>query len=59
MRMEETPERFFAAALDEAAFEHVMLHFDKMPGWKLQALMQRYQDYYGLDGQGNARGSRR
>lgn len=59
MRMEETPETFFSAALDKEGFEHIMLHFDRMPGWKLQALMQRYQDYYGLDGQGNARGSRR
>ena len=59
MRMEETPERFFAAALSEDDFKHIMLNFDEIPGWKLQALMQGYQDYYGLDGQGNARGSRR
>lgn len=59
MRMEETPERFFRAALNDVHFEHIMANFDELPGWKLQALMQGYQDYYGLDGQGNARGSRR
>jgi hypothetical protein len=59
MRMEETPERFFRAALSDADFQHMMSNFDELPGWKLQALMQGYQDYYGLDGQGNARGSRR
>lgn len=59
MRMEETPERFFRAALDNEDFAHIMVNFGKLPGWKLQALLQSYQDYYGLDGQGNAIGSRR
>lgn len=62
MRMEETPTRFFRAALDDEGFNHVMLQFEtpgKLPGWKLQAILQGYQDYYGLDGQGNAVGSRR
>lgn len=59
MRMEETPERFFRAALGDEDFIHIMTNFDQIPGWKLQALMQGYQDYYGLDGQGNVSGSRR
>jgi hypothetical protein len=62
MRMEETPHRFFRAALDDEGFNHVMLQFEtpgKLPGWKLQAILQGYQDYYGVDGQGNVRGSRR
>lgn len=59
MRMEESPERFFRAALDDDDYNHILANFDAIPGWKLQALMQGYQDYYGLDGQGNARGSRR
>lgn len=63
MRMEETPERFFRAALpkDDADWflEDVFYEPGKMPGWRLSAIMQGYQDYYGLDGQGNVRGSRR
>lgn len=59
MRMEETPERFFRAALDDEGFNHIIRNFDEVPGWKLQALLQGYQDYYGLDGQGNVSGSRR
>lgn len=60
MRMEETPERFFRAALaSDDDFTHIMNNFDAIPGWKLQAIMQGYQDYYGIDSAGNARGSRR
>lgn len=64
MRMEETPDRFFKAALRQGDdFEwfmrDVFYEEGKMPGWKLSAIMQGYQDYYGLDGQGNVVGSRR
>lgn len=60
MHMEDTPEQFFRAALtDDDELVHILNNFDQIPGWKLQALMQGYQDYYGLDGRGNARGSRR
>lgn len=62
MRMEETPARFFRAALDDEGFNHVMKQFEtkgKLPGWKLNAILQGYQDYYGLDGMGNVVGSRR
>lgn len=63
MRMEETPERFFRAALTPEDFDwfmnDVFYEPGKMPGWRLSAIMQGYQDHYGLDGQGNVRGSRR
>jgi len=63
MRMEETPERFFRAALStedaDWFLNDVFFEPGKMPGWRLSAIMQGYQDYYGLDAQGNARGSRR
>lgn len=62
MRMEETPARFFRAALDDDDFNHVLLQFETpgaLPGWKLQAILQGYQDYYGLDSMGNVLSSRR
>lgn len=62
MRMEETPERFFGAVLEPDDFDFFMDIYQtpgQMPGWKLSAIMQGYQDHYGLDGSGNARGSRR
>jgi len=62
MRMEETPGRFFAAALEADDYNFMMIQFETrgaLPGWKLQAILQGYQDYYGMDSQGNVRGSRR
>lgn len=62
MRMEETPGRFFSAALSGEDLAHMLKVFETegaLPGWKLQALLQGYQDYYGLDSMGNVLSSRR
>lgn len=57
-----SPGRFFKGTLDGEDYKHVMDVYSKpgkLPGWKLNGLMQSYQDYYGLDEQGNAVASRR
>lgn len=57
-----SPARFFKGTLDGDDYRHVMDVYakpGKLPGWKLNGLMQAYQDYYGLDDQGNVVASRR
>jgi hypothetical protein len=58
----ETPLRFFKGTLDSDDYKHMMDMFNtpkKLPGYKMRALMEQYQDYYGLDDAGNVNASRR
>lgn len=64
--MEETPGRFFRAAIaDKAELSHFLNwandagedNTSGLSGVKLRALMEGYRDYYGLDKMGNAVGS--
>lgn len=62
MNLFESPIRFFKGTLNEEQF---IVFFDAfntpgvLPGFKLRALMEQYQDYYGLDDAGNVGASRR
>lgn len=62
MLLFETPSRFFKGTLESEDFRHMMDVFNtpgKLPGYRLRALMEQYQDYYGLDDAGNVSASRR
>lgn len=58
----ESPIRFFKGTLEPDDYRHMIDVFNtpgKLPGFKLRALMEQYQDYYGLDEAGNVGASRR
>lgn len=58
----ESPIRFFKGTLGEDDYRHMLDQFNTpgaLPGYKMRALMEQYQDYYGLDDAGNVGASRR
>lgn len=62
MNLLATPSTFFRTTLTEDNYKHVMEVFrtpGQFPGYKMRALMESYQEYYGLDDQGNVVASRR
>lgn len=62
MTLLDTPSNFFKGTLSEDDYKHMMDVYrtpGALPGFRLRALMDGYQEYYGLDDRGNVTGSRR